>query len=188
MDSQGRNDDSRPIPGTLQAGLAYATIYYVMFDNDNNTFLVSTSFADSLDDRFIWCGFLTTVAAGGGGGTTGGGGSTGGSGGCVEVGTPVIEPEGTICEVIPNAHWVGLQFPGHSPVNMHPETLVCVWKKACELQAGDRISVGREGKWRTDWRARVFYRESKKVKRTCPGGRYLAGTAQIELHNMKQFG
>jgi hypothetical protein len=175
-----------PYPALSQAGLAYVTDYYVMFDPLTNIFSVSTSFADSLNDDLIFCGKITTVAAGGGGGTTGGGGTSGGAGGCVEIGTPVIEPEGTIAEVEANSEWVGLQFPGHSPVNMHPDTMVCVWKKARDLQAGDCISVGQKGHWRTDWSKRHFYRNSQKVKRTCPNGRYLAGTAQIELHNMKQ--
>lgn len=174
-----------PYPALSQAGLSYATVYYVMFDPVAVTFSVTTSFANSLDDKFIFCGKLTTVSSGGGGGTSGGGGSGGGSGGCVEIDTPVIEPDGTEKEILDCNEWIGLQFPGHSPVNMHPDTMVCVWKKAGELCEEDRISVGKDGRWRTDWRARRFRKVSKKVKRTCPGGRYWAGTAQVELHNMK---
>lgn len=115
-------------------------------------------------------------------------GSTGGgyTGGCVEEGTPVIEPEGSTQTLEENNDWVSLQIGEHEPVLMHPETLVVVYKRACDLQEGDRISVGKEGAWVTEWVAGRVYKESRKVVRRCPGGRYHAGTAQIELHNLKR--
>lgn len=109
------------------------------------------------------------------------------TGGCVEEGTPVIEPEGSTQELEENSDWVSLQIGEHDPVLMHPETLVVVYKRACDLQEEDRISVGTEGAWAKNWVAGRVYKDSKKVVRRCPGGRYHAGTAQIELHNLKKF-
>ncbi len=98
----------------------------------------------------------------------------------------MIEPEGTTQTVEDNSDWVALTMQGHGPVNMHPDTMVVVYKKASELQPGDCISVGFLGNWRTDWTIDRFTRASRKVKRNCPGGRYHAGAAQIELHNLKK--
>ncbi len=137
----------------------------------------------------------TTVTApvqvpGGGSGNSGGG--TGASGnpftgvGCVEEGTPVIEPEGSTQEVVGNSEWVSITFEGCEPVVMHPDTLVVVYKQAVDLAPNDLISVGKEGAMRADWvKSPVFIKDGFKVIRRCPGGRYLAGSAQVELHNIK---
>lgn len=68
-------------PAMSQAGAAYATDYYVVFDPDARVFTITTSFSAALADNLIFCGKITTVAMGGGGGSTGGGGTDGGPGG-----------------------------------------------------------------------------------------------------------
>lgn len=70
-----------PYPALSQAGITPDTDYIVMFNPITLVFLVTTSFADSLDDDFIFCGFPHTVKADGTGGVMGGGGSGGNSGG-----------------------------------------------------------------------------------------------------------
>jgi hypothetical protein len=124
-----------------------------------------------------------TPAAGTGGGSGGGGGG----GGCVEHGTVVVEPIGSTHTIENNSDWMALTFEGHEPVNMHPDTLVVVYKRVADLKEGDMISAGGDGGWRTDWIVRPFTRPGVKVKRTCPGGRYRAGSVLIELHNFKPF-
>jgi hypothetical protein len=109
----------------------------------------------------------------------------GGGGGCVEDGTFVVEPRGSTQVIEENSDWIALTVPKHEPINMHPDTLVTVYRKASELEPGDRIAVGFHGKWRTDWTKEAFTRPSRKVKRACPGGRYRAGSALVELHNSK---
>ncbi len=141
---------------------------------------------------------VTAPAAAVGGGSSGGsgtggtggtgGGAPGGFGGCVEEGTPVIEPEGSTQEVVGNSEWVSITFEGCEPVVMHPDTLVVVYKQAVDLAPNDLISVGKEGAMRADWvKSPVFIKDGFKVIRRCPGGRYLAGSAQMELHNLKRF-
>lgn len=159
-------------------------LYYVYADDSNFqggavTYQTTQNTSDlTANNGRVYFGQITTAAGGGGSGS-------GGGGGCVEVGTPVLAPKGTTREILDCSDWIALRFNGHEPVYMHPDTLVATWKQASELHPGDRISVGREGRWRNDWEAWPETRPSKKVKRTCPGGRYLAGTAQIELHNAK---
>lgn len=110
----------------------------------------------------------------------------GGSGGaCVEVGTPVVFPEGAEVteEVLPCKEWIALKVGNRPAVNMHPDTLVSVWKKASELVAGDRAEV-ENGNWEPVTEASPFKKDSSKVKRTVkPGGVYSA--RGIRLHNFK---
>jgi hypothetical protein len=56
-------------------GLAYSTLYYIVWDGA--AYLALTSLTAALADPLVAVGKLTTVAPGGSGGTTGGGGSTG---------------------------------------------------------------------------------------------------------------
>jgi hypothetical protein len=79
-----------PYPALSQAGAAYSTAYYVMFNPDTPAFVVTLNFADILPDGYFWCGKVTTVAAGGAGGSTGGGGGSGGSGGVCFTGNTVV--------------------------------------------------------------------------------------------------
>jgi hypothetical protein len=128
-----------------------------------------------------------TVVGGAATGTTGGGGTTGGSGGsriggCVEVGTLVEVPEGTVEELLPCDEWIVLDV-GEGPLYMHPETLVSVFKRAHELTANDRIEI-KDGFWTTGFISRDRH-TGTKVKRNCPGGVYYAGPSLIRLHNMK---
>lgn len=126
-----------------------------------------------------------TVVGGSSAGVTGGGGSTGtiaGSRGCVEVGTEVEVPEGTVEELLTCSDWV-LVDVGDGPVYMHPETLVSVFKQANELTPEDRIEV-KGGIWRTGAIGTATH-EGIKVKRACPGGVYFAGPNKIRLHNQK---
>ncbi len=84
-----------PYPALSQAGAAYTTDYYVMFNPSVPSFVITTNFADILPDGYFWCGKVTTVNSGGGGGTPGGGGSSGGHGGvCFSGNTGVITING----------------------------------------------------------------------------------------------
>jgi hypothetical protein len=128
-----------------------------------------------------------TVVGGAATGTTGGGGSTGGSGGsriggCVEVGTLVEVPEGTVEELLPCDEWIVLDV-GDGPLYMHPHTLVSVFKRAHELTSTDRIEI-KDGFWTTGFISRDSH-AGTKVKRTCPGGVYYAGPNLVRIHNMK---
>jgi hypothetical protein len=126
------------------------------------------------------------VVGGGSPGVTGGGGPTGGGGGyrggCVEEGTIVEVPEGTIEELLPCEDWIVLDC-GDGPLSMHPDTLVSVFKKARELTVFDRIEV-KGGLWRTGI-ADYCKGKGVKVKRTCPGGVYHAGPSMVRIHNSK---
>lgn len=126
-----------------------------------------------------------TVVGGASTGVAGGGGTTGsisGSRGCVEVGTEVEAPEGTLEELLPCSGWIVVDV-GDGPLYMHPETLVSVFKQAHELTAEDRIEV-KGGLWRKG-AIDMEIRKSMKVRRTCPGGVYYAGPSKIRLHNQK---
>jgi hypothetical protein len=71
-------------PAATLTGLAYATTYTVILDSVSSDYAAYTSYTDTLPDRFIPLGYMTTVASGGTGGTSGGGGAppvTGGGGG-----------------------------------------------------------------------------------------------------------
>jgi hypothetical protein len=127
-----------------------------------------------------------TVIPGAGGGTVGGGGTTGTSDGsrigCVKEGTIVEVPEGTTEELLACKDWIRLDV-GDGPLLMHPDTLVSVFKKACELTEEDRIEV-KGATWRKG-RVESETRWGIKVKRTCPGGVYHAGPNLVRLHNQK---
>lgn len=127
-----------------------------------------------------------TVIPGGTGGTVGGGGTAGTSDGnlvgCVEEGTIVEVPEGTIEELLPCDEWISVDF-GYGPLVMHPETLVSVFKKASELTRNDRIEV-KGARWRKGTISGQS-RKGMKVKRSCPGGVYFAGPSLVRLHNEK---
>jgi len=169
--------------GTI-AGLAYSTDYFVMWTG--TSYQAYTSFNSVLPDQWIFAGKVTTVAAGGSGGSSGGGGATGGGHGCVELGTPVEFPAGSTVteEVVPNSDWIAVRVRGREAVNMHPDTLVCVFKKASELHRGDRVEVDEGGQWLPLESALTFYRDGLKVKRTVkPGGKYQA--RGLWLHNVK---
>lgn len=136
----------------------------------------------------------TVVVTGNAGtGSTGGGGTTGGDsgyrGGCVEEGTPVDVPHGTISILEDCEEWVEIRLgPSGDPVLMHPDTMVGVWKKAKELTAWSRINVADEfgySKWKRPDSIKHITKKSKKVKRICPGGVYRAGKEKILLHNVK---
>lgn len=165
--------------GTV-TGLAYSTAYYIMFHA--GSFLATTTYINTLPDGYEWVGKLTTCAAGGGGGSSGGGGG-GVSGGCVEEGTAVKVPGGTIEVLEPCNDWIVLDL-GDGPLKMHPDTLVSVWKKAKDLRSFDMVEVKGAG-WRKPQALWMEYRPGTKVKRTCPGGTYHAGPSLARLHNAK---
>jgi hypothetical protein len=179
-----------PYPAATLPGKAYTTNFYVSYNPLTGSYVVSTSYADIIPDHLIYAGLIKTVAAGGGGGTTGGGGTGGGSGGCVEVGTPVCYPEGSIVEQeeIACSDWVAVKtFLAREPVLMHPDTLVAVFKKASELEMGDRIKIMAPGApFETLEYAEHVHKDSVKVKRTVkPSGVYGVGDRNIEVHNAK---
>lgn len=126
-------------------------------------------------------------------GVTGGGGSSGTDsgyrGGCVEVGTLVDVPDGTISEEVDCDEWVEIRLgPSGEPIMMHPDTMVGVWKKAKELTAWSRINVQDEfgySKWKRPDSLKHVMKKSKKVVRKCPGGVYRAGKEKILVHNVK---
>lgn len=120
-------------------------------------------------------------------GIPGGGGSAGGvggyrGGGCVEEGTAVEAPEGTVEELLACDEWVVVDM-GDGPLYMHPDTLVSVFKKASELTSEDRIEV--KGAFWLKGNVSTELRDGIKVKRTCPGGIYHAGPSLVRLHNSK---
>lgn len=78
-DLTGFGTQNVPFPAGQVAGLAYATLYYVMWNG--TSYVALTSLPATLPDKYVFVGQVTTVAAGGGGGTSGGGGGTGGGGG-----------------------------------------------------------------------------------------------------------
>jgi hypothetical protein len=172
-----------PFPAGELTGYAYTTAYQVYYNPRTNSWVVGTNRSEVLADELIFAGALTTVAAGGGGGTTGGGGDDGGDDGCVEVGTPVEQPEGTQIEVLPCSEWVGLKLRDREIVQMHPDTLVSVWVKASELTTDSRIDCDDEGRWQKPEAITQTFRASFKEKRKCPGGTYRA--RGIRLHNAK---
>jgi hypothetical protein len=178
------NDLYGPFPSASLTGFAYTTAYYVYYDLDALIYRVflTSQLPQTLPDTFRWAGKVTTVAAGGGGGTGGGGGAGGGSGGCVEIETPVEVPSGTTEEIIACAEWVVVKLADREAVAMHPDTLVSVFKRAIELTPNDRIEV-ENAQWRNPQHLRYENRDSKKVKRVCPGGIYSA--RGIRLHNYK---
>lgn len=126
-------------------------------------------------------------------GAVGGGGtsatSSGYRGGCVEEGTLVDVPHGTISELVDCDEWVEVRLgPSGESVLMHPDTMVGVWKKAKELTAWSRINVQDEfgySKWKRPDSIKHVEKKSKKVVRKCPGGTYRAGKEKILLHNVK---
>jgi hypothetical protein len=135
-------------------------------------------------------GYATTptavVVGGGSGGVSGGGGDDGGSGGyrggCVEQGTVVEVPEGTVEHLLPCDEWIVLDL-GDGALRMHPDTLVSVFKQAWELSDDDRIEV-KNAMWRKG-KVSMELRRGIKVKRTCPGSIYYAGPSMVRLHNIK---
>ena len=92
-------------PAAHITGLTFSTVYYVVYNVPQNTFLPLTAYTASLDDDFYYIGTYTTCAdtytgtGGGGGGGTGGGG-TGGDGGSGGGGgrNPIAEPEPELSE------------------------------------------------------------------------------------------
>lgn len=72
-------------PTTIPAGTilhkSYATVYYIVWDTQNQIYIAFTDAPSTLPDNYIWAAKVTTVNAGGTGGTTGGGGTGGGTGG-----------------------------------------------------------------------------------------------------------
>jgi hypothetical protein len=127
-----------------------------------------------------------TVVGGGAAGVPGGGGATGGTGGsrvgCVEEGTVVEVPEGTVETLESCNEWTVIDI-GSGPLYMHPDTLVSVFKKASDLTSEDMIEV-KAGKWARGSISSDSH-PGVKVKRTCPGGVYHAGPSMIRLHNFK---
>jgi hypothetical protein len=127
-----------------------------------------------------------TVVGGSATGTTGGGGSTGSPSGsrigCVEEGTLVEIPEGTVEELLPCDEWVVVDV-GNGPLYMAPDTLVSVFKKAKDLTSEDMIEV-KHGNWRKG-DVSTNCHSGTKVKRACPGGVYHAGPDMVRVHNMK---
>jgi hypothetical protein len=167
-------------PASSITGQPYTSVLYVMWTGSAH--IAVSSFASTLPDGWELVGKVTTVAAGGGGGS-GGGGGTGGSGGCVELGTAVEQPWGTIEMPLPCSEWVVMDL-GSGPVKMHPKTLVSVFKEACELDYQDKVEV-KGGLWKNPVLLAPETREGVKISRQCPGGVYLAGPDLARLHNNK---
>lgn len=107
-------------------------------------------------------------------------------GGCVEVGTPCEDPDGTTIERVPNSDWVVLDMGDRPPVWMHPSTLVSVWKRASELTVVDRIDSDANGGWRSPKGLSYVRKDSEKEMRRCPGGVYRA--RGLRLHNKRKEG
>jgi hypothetical protein len=114
---------------------------------------------------------------------------------CVEVGTPVEVPDGTIETVLPESQWVTLQFGTEKPLAMNPDTLVSVFIPAKQLVrvwwkpwTWKRywVEAGPNGFFANHYQARREHRESFKVKRICPGGTYRAGEVRVRVHNAKR--
>jgi hypothetical protein len=166
-------------PGSY--GLWYVYADDPFYNGGATTYLATSSvLAVYQGEGRIYIGSITT--AGGGGGTGGGGG-----GGCVEVGTPVEYTKGDEVQEVTEAcsDWVCMHFPDWDEVRMHPDTLVKTWKKAKELQPGDRVGVG-DGNWTTNWHAKTEHKPSFKIKRKCrPSQEYKAGSVRLNLHNNK---
>jgi hypothetical protein len=148
-------------PALSDAGLAYATFYYVMFNPTDETFLVTTNFSDILPDQYIWCGFPKTVGSGGGGGISGGGGDGGGSGGsCFTGPVKTITVRGFLrFDEANNEEWV-LTRNGFRPA-----------RKLKFHYRGELITLGIGGvtpdhpHWRDGWiSANQYYPDNKRVQ------------------------
>ncbi len=77
MRFSGQGTETYPA-GTI-TGLAYSTVYYVVWNG--SAYLAFTEQSQAVNDNYVYVGRPTTVAQGGSGGSSGGGGSGGGNGG-----------------------------------------------------------------------------------------------------------
>ncbi|HXZ20225.1 MAG TPA: hypothetical protein VEG63_09765 [Candidatus Acidoferrales bacterium] len=66
-------------PGGTITGLAYSTVYYVVWNG--SAYLAFTLQSQAVNDNYVFVGRPTTVAQGGSGGSSGGGGASGGGNG-----------------------------------------------------------------------------------------------------------
>jgi hypothetical protein len=179
-----------PYPSFSQAGFAYATNYYVIYNPANGTYLVSTVYSDILPDGYIWAGKVLTVNSGGGGGTSGGGGGGGGVSGCTEVGTPLYFDKTTESAEVTleaNSDWIDLRFTKHEkPLRVHPDTFVGIWVRAKSLHGGELIDVGDDGTILPLYSAKQKRKKSMKQKiKALPNRTYRAGSRKVKLHNLK---
>ena len=188
-DSQVSSVIQGPYPALSQAGFAYATTYYVMYDPVANDFTVSQLFSDSLDDKLIFCGKLTTVASGGGGGTSGGGGTDGGAGGCTEIGTPLEFDAGNTVtlKVVPWDDWFDVQLHRGAGsmrrLSLARGTLVTVFKAVEDLQPGDFVEVENGAIEPVEIVTHSDRKSYKQVPKVKPAGTYRGNG--VRLHNMK---
>jgi phage-related protein len=106
--------------------------------------------------------------------------------GCVEEGTPVeFYPDSEVTEErLPCSDWIEIDVPGEAqPLAMHPGTLVSVFKRASELEAGELIETTK-GQFFRCGPPRKVTRLSTKIKRLVkPWRTYFART--VRLHNFK---
>jgi hypothetical protein len=65
-------------PAGSISGLAFTTVYWVVFDQATSSYLAVESYNDALSDSYVNLGWVETCASGGTGGGSGGGGGTGG--------------------------------------------------------------------------------------------------------------
>lgn len=178
--------------GTL-TGYAFSTAYYIVFDTQDLIFRVFTTaqYPSILPDTYIFCGKTTTCAADGTGVVVGGGGDTGDIG-CTEAGTKLYFDritESAELELIPCSEWIAIRYTeNETPLMVHPDTLVGVWRKAKNLITGDLMDVGDDGDILPMHSATPVNAPSFKQKmRVIPHRAYRAGARKQRLHNMKIF-
>lgn len=182
------------IPGSVTVSIsstsgsgAAATANVSGFGGNINSYTVTNGGSGYLTAPTITVTGNPTTGAVGGGGTDAT--DSGYRGGCVEEGTIVDVPHGTISILEDCEEWVEVRLgPSGDAVLMHPDTMVGVWKKAKELTAWSRINVADEfgySKWKRPDTIKHVSKKSKKVVRKCPGGVYRAGKEKILVHNVK---
>ena len=179
---------SATYPSASLTGYAYTTKYWVLYNTQSTSYVVTASFPSTMPDGLVFAGSVTTCASGGGGGTGGGGGGTGGGhGGCVERGTPVEYPAGTSLveeTELPCGEWICFAGEGGAYITVHPDTLVSVWKRAKDLELGDLLDSGDEGEIQSIVSVTELLYAGVKVKRRVePSHTYRA--RGYRLHNIK---
>ncbi len=184
--TQSYGQGTRTFPTGTVNGLAYSTLYYLIWDTVGGAYLAFASLQQTVADPYTFCGKVTTVASGGTGGTSGGGGSDWGTGGCTEVGTELSFPENSEAslQLEECRKWIEIELESGARVAFAPGTLVSVFRRAEELKPGDLVEIGREGRVSAVRQAAQAWRASQRmVVRVKPQGIYWANG--IRVHNMK---
>lgn len=185
--TQNFGQGTRNFPAGTITGRAYTTTYYVVWDTVNSVYVPFISFANTVNDNYVFVGKVTTVAAGGTGGTPGGGGGGGSVGGCCEVGTPLKFPEGARTSIQLEAcnRWIEFETDSGRRLCVAVHTLVSTFTPGEKLEEGQLVEL-EEGAFERVKRARVVENPSHKMMvKVSPQQTYWANG--IRVHNLKML-